>query len=809
MKKFSRILALLMCLAMMLSVVVISGQAADTDVADVAADADVADDGAEVDAAQTGADQIIIHVDSPNKTPYIYYWNALPTNKETAYPGEKMSSDAIASQHGGNWYTYTFSNTSKINFLLTDGTTDKSGQISGELTRTSGEWWYTKEGRFKKKNPYIPDDYTCVDMRQDSIYFVITTRFYDGDTGNNVHCWDDASANNPDSDPAWRGDFKGLADKLDYIKALGFSAVWITPVVENASGYDYHGYHALNFSKVDARYESDNFTYEDLIAAAHEKDMKIIQDVVWNHTGNFGESNIEPLFTKDDSDRTKLGDMQATMIPTKRLLDYCGLTKAEDYWKLSPATQHDKRLQLMKQTQGFTDMVSYDNTFDPNNYYHNGYFGTNYNWDDYTCKFHQIAGDCVDLNTENKAVADYTLEAYGRYLDMGVDSFRVDTVRHISRLSLNKWYNDRINAAAKAAGNNNFYMFGEICCRVNEIWNRNTFTESVPYYTWDDSATDLAKLSDNTDPDSIKANLQNSIAYNKANIDVGKCPTSSNAILNGINYHTPDYSKSSGMGPIDFCMHWNFDTASAAFSVGQAEDQYINDSTWNVVYVQSHDYGCDGDHFSKTACGTQSWAEKLNLMFTFRGIPCLYYGDEMEFQKGVRIDKGTEITLADSGRAYFGDYIEGTVNTTDFSQYSNATGEMGTTLNSTLPKHIQKLNAIRRAVPALQMGQYTTNSNYVSGGMSFVRRYQGSYTDHKGTKNVDSLACVTISGGATFKNIPNGTYVDAVTGAKKTVTNGTLSVESTGQGNMRVYVLENSSSTVHGAIGPSGQAYLK
>ena len=62
------------------------------------------------------------------------------------------------------------------------------------------------------------------------------------------------------NDPGWRGDFKGLRDKLDYIKALGFSAIWITPVVENASGVDYHGYHAFNFSKVDPRYESSDYT---------------------------------------------------------------------------------------------------------------------------------------------------------------------------------------------------------------------------------------------------------------------------------------------------------------------------------------------------------------------------------------------------------------------------------------------------------------------------------------------------------------------------------------------------------------------
>ena len=799
MKILSRVLALLMCLALIISAAVISAQAADEEIADTGADVDIEALAADVDAAQTGADSIIIHVENTEKVPYIYYWNALPTNKECTYPGVKMSKDAT--QTGSTWYTYTFTNTSKINFLLTDGTQDLSGQISKELTRTTGEWWY-RNGRFSKKNPYEADDYTSVDMRQDTIYFVITTRFYDGDTGNNVHCWDDQKANNPDSDPAWRGDFKGLADKLDYIKALGFSAVWITPVVENASGYDYHGYHALDFSKVDPRYESDDFTYEDLIAAAHEKGMKIVQDVVWNHTSNFGEATLAPLFSKNyDAD---LSDIEACMVPSKELLDYNNVKTPQEYYNLKPQQQYDSRLQLMKQTQGFTDMVSYDKVSNPNNYYHNGYFAS-LNWDDWTCKFCQIAGDCVDLNTENKAVADYTVDAYANYLDMGVDAFRVDTVRHIPRLSLNKWYNDQINAAAKASGNNNFYMFGEVCCRFSQTWYRDNAAESVQFYTWDDSAADLAKLSDGTDPATIKKNLENTITYSENHVSTSGQPTSQNAFLNGITYRTPDYSKSSGMGVIDFTMHWQFDSASGAFGAALGQDQYNNDATWNVTYVESHDYSPDQNQTQRFTGGTQTWAENLNLMFTFRGIPCLYYGGEVEFQKGCRIDEGPNISLANSGRAYFGDYLEGSVNTTDFSQYSNATGTMATTLNSTLSKHIQKLNAIRRAVPALQMGQYTTNSNYVSGNMAYVRRYTGNYNG----KNVDSLACVSVTDGATFKNIPNGTYVDAVTGTKKTVSNGTLSVESTGKGNMRVYVLQNSRSTVTGAVGPSGQDYLK
>ena len=53
----------------------------------------------------------------------------------------------------------------------------------------------------------------------------MTTRFYNGDKSNDVRCWD--GVNNKEDDPEWRGDFKGLIQKMDYIKALGFTAIWI------------------------------------------------------------------------------------------------------------------------------------------------------------------------------------------------------------------------------------------------------------------------------------------------------------------------------------------------------------------------------------------------------------------------------------------------------------------------------------------------------------------------------------------------------------------------------------------------------
>ena len=118
--------------------------------------------------------------------------------------------------------------------------------------------------KFKKKlfaamlllassNAMATDSFTDnrTDFRDESIYFMITTRFYDGDPKNNVLCWDNQEAQMSTKDPCWRGDFQGVIDKLDYIKALGFTAIWITPIVQNSSGYDYHGYHASDFSKVD------------------------------------------------------------------------------------------------------------------------------------------------------------------------------------------------------------------------------------------------------------------------------------------------------------------------------------------------------------------------------------------------------------------------------------------------------------------------------------------------------------------------------------------------------------------------------
>lgn len=718
---------------------------------------------AQTDKESTGATGITVHYYTEKGTPSVYYWNALPENISTEYPGVKMTSE------GNNYYRYTFSSVSKINlqFIESDGTQGK------ELTRNTNsgtnEFWY-KGNRWYNKQP-SDTEYERTDLREDSIYFVITTRFYDGDESNNVHCWDDGQANNPDTDPAWRGDFKGLIQKLDYIKALGFSAIWITPVVENASGYDYHGYHAFDFTKVDPRYESEDTSYQDLIDAAHEKGLKIIQDVVFNHSGNFGEATLAPMFTKDYSNLGSSDCMK--VIPDSTLAkNYSG------YKSLLPADQYQARLAVMKE--------------DVNDTAHNYHHDKSLSYGSYTEQTGQMAGDCVDINTENPSVVKYLTDAYSKYLDMGVDAFRMDTEKHINRWTLNHAFFPVFNQYK------NFHLFGEVCARYHGAYNEGGSSDSCFFYTWSETESAWQNNWSNSD---WKSNYDNSVKHFQAHQNRDFDQTSDNVYLNGLSYHTPDYSKANGTSTIDFPMHWAFKNASAAFGAAKGEDSLYNDATWAVTYVDSHDYGPDGQEKTRYQGGASAWAENMDLMFTFRGIPCIYYGSEIEFKKDVPIDVGPNAPLDKTGRAYFGDHLEGSVTADDYGKYT-ASGAVASTLDAPLSKHLEKLNQIRRAVPALQKGQYTTDSNYVDGNMAYIRRYT--------TSSVDSLACVTISGDATFKGLPSGTYIDAVTGDKKVVTDGTLSTSgASGQGNMRVYVLQNSSSEVNGAIGDTDLTYLK
>ncbi len=636
------------------------------------------------------------------------------------------------------------------------------------------------------------------DFRDEAIYSVLTTRFYDGDKSNNAYCWDHSQANNG-MDAEWRGDFKGLIEKLDYIKALGFTAVWISPVVENASGYDYHGYHPFDFTKEDARLQSkanavlgiaEDVTFQTLVDEAHKRGMKIILDIVLNSTCNFGEKNLCQMFRKDYSSIYE-GDVLSAMIPvTVNDTDDNGNPGKlpEDYWSLEPWDLYPTRMAYMNNS----DNVNHDS----HNYWHHW---AGLSWGDFTSQIGQKAGDDVDLNTENPAVYKYLRESYGRFIEMGVDGFCIDDVRHISRLTFNKAflpYFHKMGEQYKLKRLNNcpFFIYGDVESRYSSLTSFDGLPVSPYYYTWQSPETlttqwnDYATSWDNkeiygntdvTEMGNIGLTYQE---YTQAGSESDQ-PTSNNALLNGNEYHALDTSKASGMNVIDFPMHWSFGNATDAFSIAKSGDQLYNDATYNVVYVDSYDYGPDINEGTRFSGGTSAWAENLNLMFTFRGIPCLLYGSEIEFRNDKILDIGPNAPLKETGRAYYGGYITGDVTATGFGSYSNANGNVAATLSKPLARHIARLSQIRQQVPALRKGQYSTEG--CEGTIAFKRRYING--------DIDSYALVAISGAATFTGVLNGEYTEVITGTKVTVRDSTLSSPEIAKGNMRVYVLNGTS----------------
>ena len=213
-----------------------------------------------------------------------------------------------------------------------------------------------------------------------------------------------------------------------------------------------------------------------------------------------------------------------------------------------------------------------------------------------------------------------------------------------------------------------------------------------------------------------------------------------------------------------------------------ARDWVYGDATTLVTFLQNHDVGPDNDFRFRFRGDQWMAAAAYNLLWTIRGIPCLYQGEEIEFMKGAPQDIiGNDDTLDSTGRAYFGDHL------TDAA--------LATTQAHPLYRHIQRLNLIRRSIPALQKAPMSQVNEWGS-GISFVRDYN----------NGESYAVVGLAIGSdqsiTVGNVRPGQYVDAVTGNRLSAANGTLSFQVRAN-SAGIYVLNGP-----GRIGEAG-LYLR
>ena len=170
----------------------------------------------------------------------------------------------------------------------------KAGTIQLKLT-APGKEAVVVAYQLKQKNP--GDGKTRIQgvTQADFIYLLMPDRFANGDPSNDSFAeMRDTVANRASPFARHGGDLQGIADHLDYLKELGVTTIWPTPVVENDMGTTseggsrrstYHGYAFTDQYQVDRRF-GGNDGYRNLVDAAHAAGLKFIQDAVYNHVGS-------------------------------------------------------------------------------------------------------------------------------------------------------------------------------------------------------------------------------------------------------------------------------------------------------------------------------------------------------------------------------------------------------------------------------------------------------------------------------------------------------------------------------------------
>lgn len=158
------------------------------------------------------------------------------------------------------------------------------------------------------------------DWEEEIIYMIMTDRFFDGDESNNNPANVEGSFDKEHLEAYHGGDFKGIIEKIPYLKDLGITTLWITPIVKNIDSnmmadrggkqFAYHGYWAEDFTKLDPHLGSED-DFKNLIDALHDNGIKLMVDVVINHSG-YGTKNQGP-FAGMHREKSGAGDIETEL----------------------------------------------------------------------------------------------------------------------------------------------------------------------------------------------------------------------------------------------------------------------------------------------------------------------------------------------------------------------------------------------------------------------------------------------------------------------------------------------------------------
>ncbi|WP_333571579.1 alpha-amylase family glycosyl hydrolase [Sphingomonas sp.] len=499
----------------------------------------------------------------------------------------------------------------------------------------------------------------------DILYFLLPDRFENGDTAN------DRGGLAGDRlvtgfDPASKGfyhggDLKGVLNRLDYIQALGATAIWVGPIFKNKpvqgpkgqESAGYHGYWITDFTQVDPHFGT-NADFKALVDAAHKRGIKVYMDIVVNHTadviqyrecgdcsyrgradypygrkGGLAGPAINPGFAGDD-------DHSAANFARFTRPDYA-------YTPVVPEAERN-----VKVPAWLNEPI----------YYHNRGNST------FTGESSTM-GDFVgldDLMTEHPRVVAGMIDIFGGWIDrFGVDGFRVDTARHVNP-EFWQAFVPAMLARAKARGIPNFHIFGEV------------------------ADPDVAALAQHTRVDKFPAVLD--FAFNQAVIDVA-----------------------GGKGT---------DRLAKVFAADVLYEGGEKTAHRLPTFVSNHDAGRAAT-FIRQANPKISQAELLQrvqlaqaMLLLLRGVPTIYAGDEQGFVSDGNDQDAREDMFGSKVASYNDNVLLGTDATTATPSFN---------ADHPLFREIATLARLRTSHPALTRGRQVTRYASDKPGLFAVSRF--------------------------------------------------------------------------------------
>ena len=422
--------------------------------------------------------------------------------------------------------------------------------------------------------------------------------------------------------------------QLDYIEGLGTTAIWLTPAFKNrpvqGSGTDisagYHGYWITDFTQIDPHLGT-NDDLRTLVDEAHARGIKVFFDIITNHTADvigFQEGTYSyrdkadyPYIRSDTldpfDDRDYAGTGTFPPLDPEVSFPYTPIYRTvEDETVKVPAWLNDRRYY---HNRG-------DTTFAGESSEYGDFFGLD------------------DLFTEHPDVVDGMTEIYQAWVDFGIDGFRIDTVKHVN-VEFWQTFAEGIAAQAEAAGNPDFFAFGEV------------FDESPAF------------MSRYTTEAGLQATIDFGFQARAQGFAEGRPTVELRDLFADDDYYT--------------------DTDSNAYSL--------------PTFLGNHDMGRIGRFIAVSgASGDELLArDRLvhSLMYLTRGQPVVYYGDEQGFV-GDGGDKDARQDMFPSQVAtYNDDDLIGTDATTADANFDT---------NHPLYQHLADLSRLRSEHPALADG---------------------------------------------------------------------------------------------------------